>query len=449
MSNILEQQTVLQTQDTVLQTLESDASQILINLECGRQIEIISLEGRREFSINNPKDKTSITLTEKQVQELLSANPELIEAMEAVNSHFNSQVTAPIHDRNFEDTVETVPSFTKLLDEELRQLSTQPTVLETPKEKNKLLKQLQQKYPNIDWSKLEPTANFLVDKFGDKEEGVNWNRPALIATSAVIIFISAVNIPKIFNNPEAGIKSGEVVITTGVQMPELNARLTSDMNMDRLHPTLRIKRPHKGQDLGSNEAGKNFVRSPVSGRIINICTGNRDECGGGYGQIMEVAEVDINGNFTGRTFRQAHMRQLNQKDDKMKAPKIGDFVEQGQIIAVESDAGGLSSGNHTHIEVIARGDDYIVIREKRTGQTKFVKLRGTSAEMGQKIREGNNGKTKYVVRSNIVGNLNIKLKNPVPDSTKFSRFGETLDRPNDYSAKSVKYTNSKTLTKTK
>jgi murein DD-endopeptidase MepM/ murein hydrolase activator NlpD len=109
-------------------------------------------------------------------------------------------------------------------------------------------------------------------------------------------------------------------------------RISSGYARSRLHPLLRIFRPHRGVDI-SAPLGTRIV-APARGRVRFV--GRRP----GHGLVVELAHT---GSVVTRF---GHCRTA--------FVKVGDEVKLGDVIAAVGSS-GLSTGPHVHFEVLARG----------------------------------------------------------------------------------------------
>lgn len=107
-------------------------------------------------------------------------------------------------------------------------------------------------------------------------------------------------------------------------------RISSGYSNNRLHPVLKIRRPHHGVDYAA--ATGTPIHTIGDGRVIFI--GKK----GGYGKRIEIKH---NGIYTSGY---AHMSRF------AKGLKKGDFVKQGQIIGYVGQT-GLATGPHLDFRV--------------------------------------------------------------------------------------------------
>ena len=112
-----------------------------------------------------------------------------------------------------------------------------------------------------------------------------------------------------------------------------NGHLSSLFSGSRLHPVLRISRPHKGIDIAARVGEP--ILAPARGRVR--FSGNK---GNGYGNMVEID------HGYGYVTRYAHASKL--------LVRAGAVVNRGDLIA-EVGATGLVSGPHLHYEVEVEG----------------------------------------------------------------------------------------------
>lgn len=111
-------------------------------------------------------------------------------------------------------------------------------------------------------------------------------------------------------------------------------RITSRFSRSRMHPVLKIRRPHPGVDYGAAPGSR--IMATGAGVVTRM------RWWGGYGNMVSVRHP------RGFETRYAHMSRF--------APglQVGDRVEQGQLIGY-SGATGLANGPHVHYELIRNG----------------------------------------------------------------------------------------------
>jgi murein DD-endopeptidase MepM/ murein hydrolase activator NlpD len=118
-------------------------------------------------------------------------------------------------------------------------------------------------------------------------------------------------------------------------------RITSRFSRSRMHPVLRIRRPHPGVDYGAATGSR--IMATGDGTVT------RAQWWGGYGNMISIRHP--------RRFetRYAHMSRF--------APGIGvgSRVVQGQLIGF-SGSTGLANGPHVHYELIRDGQQVDPLR---------------------------------------------------------------------------------------
>jgi murein DD-endopeptidase MepM/ murein hydrolase activator NlpD len=111
-------------------------------------------------------------------------------------------------------------------------------------------------------------------------------------------------------------------------------RVSSNFNMGRLHPVLKVRRPHRGVDYAARTGTP--IKAAGDGRIIH--RGRK----GGYGNTVILQH---GGNIT---TLYAHMSKY------AKGQRVGTRVRQGQVIGYVGQT-GLASGPHLHYEYRVNG----------------------------------------------------------------------------------------------
>lgn len=118
----------------------------------------------------------------------------------------------------------------------------------------------------------------------------------------------------------------------GVILP-VDGRITSRYAPRRLHPILRINRPHRGLDIAAAEGTP--IRAPAAGRVARVA---REL---GYGLVVHIDHGD------GLTTRYAHCKSILVKE--------GQLVDAGAQIATVGSS-GLATASHVHFEVRVNGE---------------------------------------------------------------------------------------------
>ncbi len=111
-------------------------------------------------------------------------------------------------------------------------------------------------------------------------------------------------------------------------------RISSRFSRSRLHPKLKVRRPHLGTDYAADSGTPAY--STADGTVT------RAGWWGGYGRIVEVRHVN------GYRTRYAHLSFI------AKGIKPGVKVRQGQLIG-HVGTSGLATGPHLHYEMLQNG----------------------------------------------------------------------------------------------
>lgn len=127
---------------------------------------------------------------------------------------------------------------------------------------------------------------------------------------------------------------GESMQSRFLRMPISLARISSRFNPKRLHPVLKIVRPHNGVDFAARRGTPVFTTG--NGRASLV--GNN----GGYGKTVIIDHGD------GYTTLYAHLRGF------ARGMRKGKVVKQGQVIGYVGTT-GVSTGPHLHYEFRIRG----------------------------------------------------------------------------------------------
>jgi murein DD-endopeptidase MepM/ murein hydrolase activator NlpD len=102
--------------------------------------------------------------------------------------------------------------------------------------------------------------------------------------------------------------------------------------LERLHPILKVARPHSGVDISA--AWGSPIFTPAAGLVVSLGTE------GGYGNLLVI---DHGG---GVVTRYAHCSQF--------LVRIGQYVQRGDPVALVGET-GLSTGPHLHYELVVNG----------------------------------------------------------------------------------------------
>ena len=122
---------------------------------------------------------------------------------------------------------------------------------------------------------------------------------------------------------------GKSLRGTFLRAPIANPRVTSSFSYKRLHPVLKIRRPHLGVDYGA--ARGTPVIATADGKVL------RASRKGGYGKTIIIRHGQRYHTLYGHLSRYA------------KGIRKGKLVKQGQVIGYVGTT-GLSTGPHLHYE---------------------------------------------------------------------------------------------------
>lgn len=117
-------------------------------------------------------------------------------------------------------------------------------------------------------------------------------------------------------------------------LPVRYARLTSNFSYGRLHPILRVRRPHLGTDYAA--ATGTPVRATANGTVLFA---GRDR---GYGRLVTIRHIgDIETRY-------AHLRSI------ARDIRVGARISQDQVIGTVGMT-GLATAPHVHYEFLKNG----------------------------------------------------------------------------------------------
>lgn len=165
--------------------------------------------------------------------------------------------------------------------------------------------------------KLALTYNYkyrLGRNFGNPEI-----KASLIETNRKPNFLFAFSDGKYYN------EKGNEVTGLFLQTPLKYSRISSRFSLNRMHPILKVRRPHYGVDYAAPR-GTN-VKAASNGRVI--FAGEK----AGYGKAVEISHSN------GLKTLYAHLSSIN--------TKRGQNVKTGQVIG-KVGSSGLSTGPHLH-----------------------------------------------------------------------------------------------------
>ena len=182
--------------------------------------------------------------------------------------------------------------------------------------------------PELDVVRLElEGAEAELRTLGDSLAALRGQVASLAAAAEARAATRAVAAPTRRARPRASL-----VRAPGVVLP-VEGRITSLYSRTRVHPILRIRRPHKGLDIAAPSG--TAIAAPAAGRVTKV---GREL---GYGLVVHI---DHGG---GVTSRYAHCRSTSVSP--------GDRVDAGQVIAAVGRT-GLATAPHLHWEVRVRGE---------------------------------------------------------------------------------------------
>ena len=144
-------------------------------------------------------------------------------------------------------------------------------------------------------------------------------KASLVETNGIPNFLFAYSDGKYYD------QNGNGISRLLLQIPVQNARISSRFSLNRLHPILKVKRPHYGVDYAAPH-GTN-VKAAANGKVVFAGTKS------GYGKIVEI--IHENGLKT----LYAHLSKINAKK--------GQQVKTGQVIGKVGKS-GLGTGAHLH-----------------------------------------------------------------------------------------------------
>ncbi|RDU58136.1 peptidoglycan DD-metalloendopeptidase family protein [Helicobacter sp. MIT 99-5507] len=204
-----------------------------------------------------------------------------------------------------------------------------------------------QKSPYQDIVDLTGDTNLANEFVNTYKNTINFNRNVLKNDKLALIYHSKYRLGRIFGTPDI---KASLVETNGIpnflfaysdgkyydqngngisrllfRTPVSNARISSRFSLNRIHPILKVKRPHYGVDYAAPH-GTN-VKAAANGRVIFAGTKS------GYGKVVEISHEN------GLKTLYAHLSKINAKK--------GQKVQTGQIIGKVGNS-GLSTGSHLH-----------------------------------------------------------------------------------------------------
>nr|WP_282604039.1 peptidoglycan DD-metalloendopeptidase family protein [Vibrio crassostreae] len=124
-------------------------------------------------------------------------------------------------------------------------------------------------------------------------------------------------------------ENGDGLMPSFMRHPIKNPRITSNYNPKRLHPILKIVRPHRGTDYGGN---RKPIMAIADGKVVHA--GRK----GSFGNTVIIKHAN------GVQTLSAHMSKI------MSGVKRGATVTKGQTVGLIGST-GVSTGPHLHFEM--------------------------------------------------------------------------------------------------
>ena len=204
-----------------------------------------------------------------------------------------------------------------------------------------------QKSPYQDIVELIGDANLANEFINTYKNTINFSKNVAKNDKLAIIYSSKYRLGRSFGTPEIKAslvetngkpnflfaysdgkhydQNGNEITGLLLHTPVSNSRISSRFSLNRMHPILKVKRPHYGVDYAA-PYGTN-VKVAADGKVVfaGVKTG--------YGKVVEV--IHENGLKT----LYAHLSKINAKK--------GQRVKTGQIIGKVGNS-GLSTGPHLH-----------------------------------------------------------------------------------------------------
>ena len=162
-----------------------------------------------------------------------------------------------------------------------------------------------------------------------------------------------------------------------LSLPVAGARISSRFSLNRLHPILKVRRPHYGIDYAAPKGTS--VRAAAGGRVIFAGVKN------GYGKVVEISHDN------GLKTLYAHLYSYSVKK--------GQNIKKGQKIA-QVGTSGLSTGPHLHFGLYKNNRPINPNLSIRT--TKSVLNKNEKAEF-LKLAKGYEEKLKLAIMNNFSG----------------------------------------------
>ena len=203
-----------------------------------------------------------------------------------------------------------------------------------------------QKSPYQDLAELTGSANLANEFINIHKNAIDFSRSVHKGDKLALIYTHKSRLGRSFGTPEIKAslietakkpnflfafsdgryydQNGKEITGLSLSSP-LSARISSRFSHSRLHPILKVRRPHYGVDYAA--AYGSSVRAASAGRVV--FAGQR----GGYGKVVEIAHAN------GLRTLYAHLSAIN--------TSAGKSVKVGQTIGKVGNS-GLSTGAHLH-----------------------------------------------------------------------------------------------------
>lgn len=204
-----------------------------------------------------------------------------------------------------------------------------------------------QKSPYQDLIELTGDVNLANEFVNIHKNAINFSKRVIKEDKLALIYDSKYRLGRPFGNPEIKAslietnrtpnflfayndgkyydEKGNEVTGFALKLPINRARISSRFSLNRMHPILKVRRPHYGVDYAAPKGTK--VLAAASGRVVFAGSKN------GYGNVVEVQHDN------GLKTLYAHLGSYGVKS--------GQNIKTGQVIAKVGNS-GLSTGAHLH-----------------------------------------------------------------------------------------------------
>lgn len=204
-----------------------------------------------------------------------------------------------------------------------------------------------QKSPYQDLVELSGDANLANEFINIYKNSIDFSKSVIRNDKLALIYKYKYRLGQMFGNPEIKAslietnkkpnflfafndgkyydEKGNEVTGLLLQTPLKYSRISSRFSLNRMHPILKVRRPHYGVDYAAPIGTS--VKATLKGKVI--FAGNKQ----GYGRVVEIAHSN------GLKTLYAHLSAIN--------VKRGQQVKTGQLIG-KVGSSGLSTGPHLH-----------------------------------------------------------------------------------------------------